>query len=35
MTLFDLASPNDVFALVLNKYFKGQRDNKTMNIIKP
>lgn len=35
MTLFDLVSPNEIFALILNKYFKGQRDNKTTNIIKP
>lgn len=34
MTLFDLASPNDVFACVLDKYFNGQRDNKTLNIIR-
>lgn len=33
MTLFDLVSPDDVFTLVLDKYFKGQRDNNTTNII--
>ena len=33
MTLFDLVSPDDVFTLVLDKYFKGQRDNNTANII--
>ena len=33
MTLFDLVSPNDVFARVLDKYFNGQRDNRTLTII--
>lgn len=33
MTLFDLVSPNDVFARVLDKYFNGQRDNRTLSII--
>lgn len=33
MTLFDLVSPNDIFAQVLDKYFNGQRDNCTFNII--
>lgn len=33
MTLFDFVSPNDIFALVLDKYFNGQRDNHTINII--
>jgi len=33
MTLFDLVSPNNVFARVLDKYFNGQRDNRTINII--
>lgn len=35
MTLFDLVSPNDIFAHVLDKYFNGQRDNRTLTIIKP
>lgn len=35
MTLFDLVSPNDIFARVLDKYFNGQRDNLTVNIIQP
>ena len=35
MTLFDLVSPNDVFARVLDKYFNVQRDNRTLTIIKP
>lgn len=34
MTLFDLISPNDIFARVLDKYFNGQRDNLTINHIK-
>ncbi len=33
MTLFDVVSPDDVFGRVLDKYFNGQRDNKTTNII--
>ena len=33
MTLFDIVSPNDIFAQVLDKYFNGQRDNRTINII--
>lgn len=33
MTLFDCVSPNDIFAKVLDKYFNGQRDNRTINII--
>lgn len=33
MTLFDFVSPNDIFAQVLDKYFNGQRDNRTFNII--
>ena len=35
MTLFDFVSPNDIFARVLDKYFNGQRDNRTINIIQP
>lgn len=35
MTLFDIVSPNDIFARVLDKYFNGQRDNITLTIIKP
>lgn len=34
MTLFDIISPNDVFARVLDKYFGWQRDNRTIRIIK-
>ena len=33
MTLFDLVSPNDIFARVLDKYFNGIRDNHTISII--
>lgn len=33
MTLFDLVSPNDIFAQVLDKYFNGQRDNRTIYIL--
>lgn len=33
MTLFDLVSPNDIFARVLDKYFNRQRDNRTINLI--
>ena len=29
MTLFDLASPSDVFDRVLNKFFNGKRDKRT------
>ena len=32
MTLFDAVSPNDVFAQVLDKYFNGQRDSKTLEL---
>lgn len=33
MTLFDMLSPDDVFGRVLDKYFNGQRDNRTVVII--
>lgn len=33
MTLFDLVSPNEVFAQVIGKYFSGQRDILTLKII--
>lgn len=35
MTLFDIVSPNDIFARVLDKYFNGQRNNRTLTIIQP
>ena len=34
MTLFDVVSPNAIFAQVLDKYFNGQSDNRTISIIK-
>lgn len=34
MTLFDIVSPNDIYAQVLDKYFNGQRDKITINIIR-
>lgn len=34
MTLFDYVSPNDVFAKVLDKYFAGSRDLRSISIIK-
>ena len=33
MTLFDLVSPDDIFARVLNKYYGGERDNKTLKLL--
>lgn len=30
MTIFDLASPNDIFARILDKWFDGQRDSLTL-----
>lgn len=34
MTLFDLVSPNDVFAKVLNKFYNGQKCKRTLFILK-
>ena len=35
MTLFEIASPEyDVFQKVLDKYFNGQRDDKTIELLK-
>lgn len=34
MTLFELVSDNDVFSLVLEKYFNGKRDKKTLDLVK-
>ena len=34
MTLFDIASPNDIFAQVIDKYFNRHTDNQTINTIK-
>ena len=33
MTLFDRVSPNDIFAQVLDKFFDGQRDEKTLKML--
>lgn len=33
MTLFDAVSPNDIFAKVLDKYFDGRRDNRTLKML--
>ena len=33
MTLFDRVSPNNIFALVLDKFFDGQRDEKTLKMM--
>ena len=33
MTLFNIACPNDVFAKVLDKYFKGQPDDNTIQLL--
>lgn len=33
MTLFDLVSPNDRFARVLDKFFDGRRDHQTLKMI--
>lgn len=34
MTLFDVVSPNNIFAQVIDKYFNGQSDNRTISTIK-
>ncbi len=34
MTLFDAVSPDDIFARVLEKFFDGKRDNKTLCLIR-
>lgn len=33
MTLFDAVAPDDVFAAVINKYFDGYRDSRTLDIL--
>ena len=33
MTLFDVVSPNDIFAQIIDKYFNGQQDICTLKII--
>ena len=34
MTLFELVSDNEVFSLVLEKYFDGKRDERTLDLLK-
>lgn len=34
MTLFDFVSPNDVFESILNKFFDGDKDHRTINIVR-
>ena len=34
MTLFELVSDNDVFSSVLEKYFDGERDQLTLDLVK-
>lgn len=34
MTLFDLVVPNAIFNSILNKFFNGERDKKTIEILK-
>lgn len=33
MTLFDVISPNDIFGKVLDKFYGGERDSKTTELI--
>jgi uncharacterized protein (DUF1810 family) len=34
MTLFDLAAPGAVFARVLDEYFRGERDERTLQLVR-
>ena len=34
MTLFELVSDNSVFSEVLEKYYNGERDEKTLQLVK-
>lgn len=34
MTLFDLVSPNDIFAEALDAFYSGQRDLRTIELVK-
>jgi uncharacterized protein (DUF1810 family) len=34
MTLFNAISPNDIFAAALDKYFGGERDERTLSILR-
>ena len=33
MTIFDLASPDDIFTKVLDKWYGGQRDSLTLKLL--
>lgn len=33
MTLFDIVSPDDVFARVIDKFFQGKRDRQTIKLL--
>lgn len=33
MTLFDAVSPNDIFSVVIEEYYNGERDEKTLRMI--
>ena len=33
MTIFDLASPDDIFAKILDKWYDGERDQSTLRIL--
>ncbi len=33
MTLFDMVAPDDLFAAVLDKYYDGHRDRRTIELI--
>ncbi len=33
MTLFDAVAPADIFARVIDKYFRGRRDQRTLTLI--
>ena len=33
MTLFDAVSPDDIFATALDKYFNGERDDHTLELL--
>lgn len=35
MTLFDFISSNDIYARVLDKYFQGDKDHRTVSILNP
>ena len=34
MTLFDVVEPDSIFAKVLEKFFQGKKDSRTMTILK-